>query len=272
MLKINRQMEKHIDLNGKKIHYKIQGNGNTLVLLHGYLESLEMWEEHQILLSAKYQIISIDLPGHGSSDNFGPIHTMPFMAEMVYKVLEQEKIEKCVMVGHSMGGYATLAFASKYPQMLNGFGLFHSHARADDATAKLNRERTIGFIEQDKGHFIYHFIPTLYALENEEKFTVQIQHQIEIANLMSKENVIAAMAGMKERESYLDILIETNVPVLFILGKQDARIPLEIVLAQTSLPTTSQILILGNSGHMGWLEEQERTIITIDSFMQVCAS
>ncbi len=89
---------------------------------------------------------------------------------------------------------------------------------------------------------------------------------------MSKENVIAAMAGMKERESYLDILIETNVPVLFILGKQDARIPLEIVLAQTSLPTTSQILILGNSGHMGWLEEQERTIITIDSFMQVCAS
>lgn len=264
-------MEKYIYQNEKQIHYKIEGEGQTLVLLHGYLESLEIWTEHQRVLSDKYQVISIDLPGHGSTANFGKIHPMSFMAEIVHLVLKEENIEKCVMIGHSMGGYTTLAFAAKYAQMLNGFGLFHSQARADDATGRLNRDRTIGIIEDDKGHFINHFIPTLFAPENEEKFASQIQHQIDLANAMPKENVIAAMAGMKERESSLDVLIDSKVPVLFILGKKDARIPLETALAQAALPSNAQILILGNSGHMGWIEEQKKTIAAIDGFMALCA-
>ncbi len=265
-------MKKTCSLNGKKIHYQINGRGQTLVLIHGYLESLLMWEEHQRVLSSKYQVISIDMPGHGKTDYFFDVHTMTFMADVIYEVLRNEKIEKCVMIGHSMGGYTTLAFASKYNKMLLGFGLFHSHAKADDAEAKRNRERTIELINQDKGHFIYHFIPTLYAPENVEKFAKQIDNQINLANAMGKKSVIAAMEGIKERDSSLDILIESKNPVLFILGKQDVRIPLESALAQAALPKNSLVLILGNSGHMGWLEEKEKTIVTIDGFMQMCSN
>jgi len=263
-------VKKEYQLNGKNVHYKISGRGETLVLLHGYLESLEMWSEHQEFLSDKYQVISIDLPGHGLTDNFGDIHTMSFMAEVVYEILQDEKVEKCVMVGHSMGGYTTLAFAKKYPQMLNGFGLFHSHASADTDVAKRNRERTIEIIKQDKGQFINEFIPSLFAPDNVEKFADQIEIQMKMANAMPKESVIAAMAGMKERSSTVDILMDSKVPVLFIAGKHDSRIPLEKTLAQAALPTISQILILGDAGHMSWAEEEQKTITALDGFMQLC--
>lgn len=263
-------VEKQYILNGKTVHYSIIGSGETLVLLHGYLESIEMWTKHQAFLASKYQVISIDLPGHGRTANFSEVHTMPFMANLVYKILQAENIEKCVMVGHSLGGYMTLAFAEKYPQMLNGFGLFHSHASADTEEAKRNRERTIEIIKQDKGSFINQFIPSLFAPENVEKFATQIEIQMKIANAMPKESIIAAMAGMKERSSTVDILMDTKVPVLFIAGKHDSRIPLEKTLAQAALPTTSQILILGDSGHMGWIEEEQKTIAALDGFMQLC--
>lgn len=263
-------MEKFISHFGKKIHYRISGNGNTLVLLHGYLESIAMWKAHQEALSTSFQVISIDLPGHGLTDYFAKTHGMTLMADIVYQVLTAENIEECVMIGHSMGGYVSLAFADKYPQLLKGFGLFHSHATDDDAQTKLNRERTIDLINLDKGHYIYHFIPTLYAPANEPKFAKEIEGQITIANAMTKENVIAAMAGMKERNSSLDVLIDAKVPVLFILGKQDSRIPLEKALAQASLPTTSQLLILGESGHMGWIEEPKKTIQAIKGFLELC--
>lgn len=264
-------MEKYINHQGKKIHYKITGQGDTLVLLHGYLESLSMWEYHQDALSIYYQIISIDLPGHGATENFSAIHSMPFMAEVVLEVLKQENIRQCVMIGHSMGGYTTLAFAEKYPHYLKGFGLFHSHASADNEAAKNNRERTIELIKQDKGHFINQFIPSLFAPDNEIVYASQIQKQIKEANAMNKESVIAAMAGMKERQSSIDVLMDAKVPVLFIIGKQDSRISTEKVLAQAALPTTSQLLILGNSGHMGWIEEQEKTSAALDGFMKLCA-
>lgn len=263
-------MEKYIEHKGKKIHYKITGQGETFVLLHGYLESLKMWEEHQRILTANYQIISIDLPGHGASENFNQIHSMTFMAEVVFEVLKHENIKQCVMIGHSMGGYTTLAFAEKYPELLQGFGLFHSHASADNEAAKNNRERTIELIKQDKGHFINQFIPSLFAPDNEIVYASQIQKQIQEANAMSKESVIAAMAGMKERQSSIDVLMDAKVPVLFIIGKQDSRISTEKVLAQAALPNTSQILILGNSGHMGWIEEQEKTSAALDGFMKLC--
>jgi len=263
-------MEKAISVNNKNINYQVHGNGETLVLLHGYLESLEMWKQHQEFLSSKYQVISIDLPGHGKTDNFSEIHTMPFMADLVHEILQMENIDKCVMVGHSMGGYTTLAFAEKYPEMLTGFGLFHSHASADTDEAKKNRERTIEIIKQDKGHFINQFIPSLFAADNVDKFASQIEVQISHADAMPKESIIAAMAGMKERASSVDILMDTKVPVLFISGKHDSRIPVEKILAQAALPSTSQILILGDVGHMGWIEESPKTIAALDGFMKLC--
>lgn len=263
-------MEKYISFNQKKIHYTLAGEGPVLVLLHGYLESLDIWQVHQEKLADKYTVVCIDLPGHGKTDHLSEVHSMPLMAEIVKTILDEEEIEQCVLVGHSMGGYATQAFARKYPERLKGIGLFHSQAAADNETAINNRKRTIEFVKEGKSTHINQFIPTLFAPENRERFKQQIEIQIEAANKMPKESIIAAQAGMMERESGLDVLLDSKVPVLFIAGKKDARIPIEKILSQAALPKTSELLLLGNAGHMGWIEEQSKTIRALDGFMGLC--
>ena len=83
-------------------------NGPCIVLLHGFLESLCIWDEFVNELSKDFKVLTIDLPGHGKTENFSEVHTMEFMAETVKAVLEHLKIEKCVLIGHSMGGYVRL--------------------------------------------------------------------------------------------------------------------------------------------------------------------
>jgi pimeloyl-ACP methyl ester carboxylesterase len=75
---------------------------------------------------------------------------------------------------------------------------------------------------------------------------------------------------MKNRPMRLDIVAFSAVPVLFILGKQDSRIPLDKGMAQASTARNSQMVILGDSGHMGWAEEPEKTIAALQGFMKFC--
>jgi len=263
-------MKKEINYQDKNINYHIEGHGESIVLLHGFMESLGMWRKHSEELSKDYQVLCIDLPGHGETGIWNESHGMNFMADIVGRVLEEEKIGKCVMIGHSMGGYVTLAFAEQYPDKLKGLGLFHSHSMADSDEAKKNRDRTIEIIKQQKIGFINQFIPSLYAEENQKKFEKEIAEQIEFANQMNPLGIIAALSGMKERTMQLDIIAFSETPVLFILGKQDNRIALDHALAQASTAKLAQITILGRSGHMGWIEEESKTLASIKGFMSFC--
>ena len=101
------------------IRYKAEGSGTTIVLLHGYLESSDIWDKFSGELKHEFRVISIDLPGHGKSGIVADIHTMEIMAETVNAVLDELDIDKCILIGHSMGGYVTMAFADLYLKNLS---------------------------------------------------------------------------------------------------------------------------------------------------------
>ncbi len=265
-------MESKIGYLGKTIFYRVEGEGETVVFLHGFMEDVSMWDAFVKSISLNYQVITIDIPGHGKSDNIDIVHSMELMADIVKEVLFKENETKCVLIGHSLGGYITLAFAEKYPNMLKGFGLFHSHTLADTPEAKINRERTIALVRKEKMGFINQFIPSLFAKENRVLLKAKIDHQIALANKMQSEGIIAALAGMKDRPLRIDVVAESKVPVLFILGKQDERIPFEKAMAQAATSSMVQINILANSGHMAWLEEQAESIAIVNGFVGLCQS
>src|SRR6056297_1191352 len=106
-----------LDYKNGKIHYTVAGNGPALVLLHGFLETIDMWKNFVPEFSRSHQVICIDLLGHGQTDSIGYVHTMEDMADAVLAVLIHLKIEKAHVVGHSMGGYVALALAEKAPQL-----------------------------------------------------------------------------------------------------------------------------------------------------------
>ncbi len=259
-------MSQFVDFKDKRIAFTQEGNGPALVLLHGFLENKQMWKRFADFLKEDFQIIAIDLPGFGESDVFGDCHTMDFMAEAVKAVLDQLDIKECVVAGHSMGGYTALAFGENYPEMLKGLCLFHSHASEDPEEVKQNRLRTIDIVNKDRTGFITHFIPDLFAPDNRAYFAAQIDELKKRAIEHPAQGITAALAGMKERPSRVNFLSQTKAPVLFIAGKQDSRIPLNKVMAQAMLPQHAEMLILGQVGHMGWLEDEYNTIHNLRCF------
>jgi pimeloyl-ACP methyl ester carboxylesterase len=255
---------------GKKnlLHYRISGKGPVIVLLHGFLESGEVWKSFTRRLIESFTVITIDLPGHGLSENPGPINSMDDMADAVRHVLKSLHVNASLMVGHSMGGYVTLAYAEKYPRTLKGFVLFHSQAGADSAEASVNRERTIALVQKDHHGFIKNFIPDLFDPINVKKFSKEIDNLKNLADITSNEGIIAALEGMKIRPDRQHVLLNSKVPVLFIIGKNDKRIPMEVVIPQTLLPEHSEVLLLDHVGHRGFIEASGKTIAAVKGFAE----
>jgi pimeloyl-ACP methyl ester carboxylesterase len=250
----------------KNIFFTDEGTGKAIVLLHGFTESLKIWTSFATQFSKKYRVITIDLPGHGKSDCVGEIHTMELMAEVICAVLKKQRVGKCLMVGHSMGGYVTLSFAAKYPKMLKGLVLFHSHCFPDTSAEQENRSRTIGVVNNDKFSYVAQFIPSLFPVEVHKKFSQQIGRMIQRASKMEKEGVVAALQGMKIRKDQSELLKNTLLPVMFILGLKDSRAPVARLWDMISMPPVSETLLLRNCGHMGYIEASDETFAALMGF------
>ena len=138
---------------GKQIYYTIAGQGRPLLFIHGFAEDNQVWKYQQEALQKNYRLIIPDLPGSGRSPLTQPF-SMELAADCIRQILKEEKIERTILFGHSMGGYITLAFAEKYPDCLTAFGLLHSTAYADSAEKKAGRQRGIDFI---RTHGSYEF-------------------------------------------------------------------------------------------------------------------
>ncbi|MEI6577114.1 MAG: alpha/beta hydrolase [Bacteroidota bacterium] len=255
---------------GNPLHYKDEGTGRALVLLHGFPESISIWEDFTRTLTRHFRVIRIDLPGHGQSSLLGDVHTMELMAEAVKTVLDHANVIDCVMIGHSMGGYVTLSFAEKYPALLRGFGLFHSQAQAETEEGKTNRDRTIALIKENRQNFLHHFIPNLFAEQNKLTFADSIADLQAQAEKVKPESQVAAMEGMKQRKDHTHTLEKSKVPVLFIIGKLDSRMPYENIMKQAALPGHAEILVLGDTAHMGFIESPDITLRTIKDFAEKC--
>ncbi len=261
-------MKKHIKFRGGNLNYRITGQGSGLVFLHGFLEDYTIWNDFADRLSDRFNVIQVDLPGFGKSEVIDDVHTMTLMATAVKHVMDHENMDQCIMTGHSMGGYVTLAFAELFPETLKGLVLFHSHAAADDEQGKQNRNRTIEIVKKDHKNFIISFIPLLFAVENVERFSKEVKLLQKLAIKTSSEAVVAALAGMRDRADRRELLSKLDIPVLFIIGKQDSRISLDTILPQLSLPKNCEAIILDNVGHMGFIEAEGITYASLEHFIE----
>lgn len=260
----------HITYKNSKISFHTEGQGDAVVLLHGFTGSTGIWDAFVLDISARNQVIVIDLPGHGNSECWGEVHTMQNMGSMVKKVLDRLGIERAVVIGHSMGGYIALAMAKLYPQLIAGLGLFHSTALADSTQAKENRERAINLIRRNHKDFLIQFIPELFSPDTRSMFSREIAYLIAQAKQMTPEAIVAAQKGMMQRDENLEVLMNAPFPVMFIAGQKDSRIPFDSILPQITLAPQAYSLTLRNCGHMGFIEAREQCLEFTKAFIRAC--
>ena len=250
------------------VHYKIMGEGNVVVLLHGFGEDSSIWNEFANVLSEKYRLVIPDIPGSGASEMIaGNSIGLEVFADCIYDILCEENISKCTIIGHSMGGYITLAFAEKYPQMLHAFGLYHSSAFADDEVKKETRKKAIEFIKENGvSAFLKTSTPGLFMDAEESK--KDIDDLITTGASFTPDTLIQYYQAMINRPDRTNVLKTFALPVLFILGLHDKAVPFEHGIAQSHLPALSHIFIQKKSAHMSMLEEPENSLLNLERFLQ----
>ncbi|MCH8554324.1 MAG: alpha/beta hydrolase [Schleiferiaceae bacterium] len=248
------------------LYYSERPGKKTVVFLHGFLEDSTMWETFSESFPKKYRLLAIDLFGHGKSDCLGYVHTMEEMAAALKTVLKTLKIKRCHLVGHSMGGYVALAFTEAFPDMVKSLTLFHSTARADSDSKKIDRDRAIAAVKANPSLFIKTAIPNLFAPHLRNALAADIERLIEKATQLSARGIVAALEGIKTRLDREVLLHFGPCPVLFIAGKQDPVLKFEDLEEQMLGDKVTHTLVTEN-GHMGFLEDTELCTSAIVDFL-----
>lgn len=240
-----------------------------VVLLHGYLESLLVWEEFIPLLYKKVRVVTLDLPGHGISVVQGDTHTMEFMADTVAAGVRALGITRCTVVGHSMGGYVALALCERHPELLDGLVLLSSTPYADSPEKAENRRREIDLVQAGRKELLSRVAPAAgFAEENRARMADEIEDLTEQVFVTEDEGIVALLNGMITRKDRSEVLRTTKVPVLFILGRKDNYIPVETAEKMVAEHPEARVVWLENSGHMGFLEEPEATAAALLDFVE----
>lgn len=254
-----------INLGNATLSYIDKGEGKTLLFLHGFCGSSLYWENIIPKLSENYRVIVPDLPGHGDSVFFTDIHSIEDFAELIKNFLEELKIDKVTMFGHSLGGYITLAFAEKFHERLNGFSLVHSTAFPDSAEVKQGRERNIEKVGQEGiKALIDGLVPKLFSPDHVTKEYVETAKKIGYST--SPHGAISTLQAMKDRPDRNYVINETSLPVLLAAGENDQIIPSDKTFSVNKENVKHSLI--KNSGHMSMYENPVDLLREIKGFLE----
>jgi pimeloyl-ACP methyl ester carboxylesterase len=265
-------MQKKFHYNDAEIFYTTEGEGLPVVLLHGIPLDGSVWDEQIDFLKDYCKVIVPDIPGSGQSTfekHEEQAATIEYYASSIYALLQHENVNTCLMFGHSLGGYITLAFAEKYSELLKGFGLVHSTAFADSEERKDFRKKSIETMEQKGSYsFLKDFIPNLFGKKFKSEHAEKINGLIEKGHNFSKKVLQDYFRAMMKRPDRTQVLKNSKVPVLFVMGAEDTAAPMKDVLQQVHLAKITHIHILEDCGHISMWEASEKLNSAILEFIK----
>lgn len=209
------------------IHFESFGKGPAIILLHGFLESSTMWKPLLPQLSKNNLVITLDFPGHGKSDVISEIHSMELMADVVDQLLKHLEISSATFIGHSMGGYVTMAYAEMFPEKVDKLILLNSTPAADSEERKENRNRALKVFDQNPSAFISMAITNLFSETSRQKFSAEIDSLKKDANSFPLGGIKAAIKGMRDRKNRTEVLKNFNKEKYSILAEEDPLLSIE---------------------------------------------
>ncbi|MBI1836622.1 MAG: alpha/beta fold hydrolase [Flavobacteriia bacterium] len=247
------------------LNYKSIGKGQTVVFLHGFLESISMWDR-LFLWEEKFHSLLIDLPGHGLSKNEDNHEkpSMEFMAHEVLRLLDALNIKSYILVGHSMGGYVALEMKSKDIRCKKVI-LLNSNFWEDSEQKKKDRIRVADVVIKNKNLFLKEAIPNLY--HNQEKYQNEIQSLLNEALVLDSFSIAYASLAMSTRRNFTEHLTNSPSDFLIIQGELDQIVLLKLMQSELgSLAVAFEIIL--NVGHMSHFENPSKVINLISRFVK----
>lgn len=255
--------------NAIELSFEEQGKGLPVVMIHGFPLDHTIWEPAVPLLRNHARLILPDLRGFGKSplDEVSKKYTMRMFADDILALLDRLQIEKAAVVGHSMGGYAALAFAHAYPHRLLGLGLICSQAAEDTPEKRQNR---LKMADEVKRRGLAHAVE---GLPQRLTCRPELVEPVRAVILRQKPTaVIAAQKGMADRPDATEWLPSITVPSVVISGDEDVIIPNERAHEMAQLLGWSWQVQIPHAAHMPMMEEPAALADALHKFFHTIES
>ena len=201
------------------LNFTRKGSGDVIVLVHGLLGGIAIFDKIITPLTDRFDVIAIDLPGHGKSEIPEGEYTMDRYAEDIFEVLTAELVDTAYWIGHSMGGYITLAALEKQNKNIKkAILLYSSDAPDNEEQIKKRTKQQQEIINDGVGAYVDGIIHNFLAPEAK---TEDILFAKEVAHEAKAEGLVAALDAMKARKNQQTLINTTTTPILVIEGEQD---------------------------------------------------
>ena len=244
-----------VDVSGSKLSYQDSGKGLPVIFIHAFPLNRRMWDEQVAAFERRCRVIAIDLRGFGDSEPIEGIYTVDQMASDVKGVMSALDIESAVLVGLSMGGYASFAFYRLYRDAVLGLVLSNTRATADSPEA---REKRLNSAKRAESEGTTASVSEMVSLLIGGKTAASREDIVRrvrgLAESTPAATIAAAQRGMASRPDSTPILESIDVPVLVVGGTDDAIVGrAEVESMQQRIPG-STIRIIEDAGHLSNLE------------------
>lgn len=251
-----------------ELHYEKQGSGLPVVLLHGFPFDHRIWRAQIDALSRDYLVIAPDLRGHGQSPVPAGIYDMSQLAGDVAALLDELGIDQAVWVGHSMGGYVTMAALREADDHVTGAALVATQPLADTHDKRVQREESAKVAEQNGPTNIAHSMLGAIFSPKVEGSDPLAQRMYEIMVDTSPTGIAGALRGMAERPDSTDVLKNASVPVLVVAGEDDQIVEVDLAREMADMIPGARFELIPDAGHMPMVEQPEQLTQALRGFLE----
>ncbi len=259
-----------VPINNTYLAYDDHGIGLPVLFLHAFPLNRQMWQAEltALLADERYRLVALDWRGFGESDITTPVSTMEMFADDVAGLMEALGIQRAVLCGLSMGGYATFAFLRKYPQRVAGLILADTRPGADSPEAQANRENVARIAEtQGTGAIADLQVPRVlseYTRQHHPEVELRVRQMIDAA---TAQGIAAASRGMAQRADSTDLLAGITCPTLVVVGEQDVLTPPGVAQEYAAQIPGAQCVVIQHAGHLSNLEQPEAFLQVVRGFL-----
>ncbi len=263
-----------IDLRAATLHVHEEGEGEVLLLLHGFPLDHTMWRRQIAEFRDRFRVVAPDLRGFGTS-TIEAISAktgieMVDYADDVRQLLDQlEYTKPVILVGFSMGGYIALQFLAKYAQRVRALVMVDSRASADPPAVQAARFSMAENVEGwGAGHVAEMMLPKLVGRSTMERHPEVV---VEIESIISRTNPIAiaaAQRGMAHRPDMSHVLARLEIPTLCLVGAEDAITPPDTMQAMTDAMPNASLTVIEGAGHMTPMENPSAFNDALSQFLE----
>ncbi|MCD8794972.1 alpha/beta fold hydrolase [Mammaliicoccus sciuri] len=243
------------------IHYKTKGSGYPIILLHGVFQDMDVFEPLIKKLSKNYQVISIDLRGHGLSDTPHDSRVDDYISD-IQQLLNALFINSAYVIGLELGATIATGLTYKNPDLINGMVLINP--TDDHSTFPDNRiydrhaDEIRTMSDEDKEKYLLRF--RYKNIKQAKKF---VKSHIPSNDLQTMEEEIAVKRSFKDFD-IISLLPDIETRTLVISGQYDGKILYSEGKRISELLPNAEFKLFEGSGELPFIEEKEKFIKVLE--------